>query len=102
MIAFVPADTSTLAVGRVIKFNDVKVSVGIIDISTFKSTGKFVCGKRGVYIVSPSMEMNLDNTEFYIYVNGKEFIKSSKHHNNGYLHSASVLKAIDLNTNDTI
>lgn len=97
MTAFVPADTSTLAIGRGIQFNDVKFSVGIRNISTFKNTGKFMCEKTGLYIVSVSMEMNYDNTEFY----GKEFTKSSKH-NNGYWHSASVLIAIELKTNDTV
>lgn len=42
-----------------------------------------------------------DGSELHIYVNGKEFTKSSKH-NNGYWHSDSVLIAIELNTNDTL
>ncbi|CAC5421385.1 unnamed protein product [Mytilus coruscus] len=101
MTAFVPVDTSRLSVGSVVKFSDVKFSIGIRTPSSFKNTGKFVCEKSGLYIVSASMEMNYDFSEFHIDVNSKVFTKNSKH-NSDYWHSTSVSIAIELNTNDTV
>ncbi|CAC5421383.1 unnamed protein product [Mytilus coruscus] len=102
MTAFVPVDTPGLGVGSVVKFSDVKFSVGIGTLSSFKNTGKFVCEKSGLYIVSASMDMNYDNSEFHIYVNGKIFTKSSKHNSYNYWRSTSVSVAIELKTNDNV
>ncbi|CAC5421386.1 unnamed protein product [Mytilus coruscus] len=48
MTAFVPADTSRLSVGSVVKFSDIKFNVGIGALSSFKHTGN-LCVKKVVY-----------------------------------------------------
>lgn len=42
----------TLSTGEAILFNVVKTQVGIDNLSTFTSTGKFTCTKPGLYLVS--------------------------------------------------
>ncbi|CAC5421366.1 unnamed protein product [Mytilus coruscus] len=78
MTAFVSSSTR-LSAGSVIKFSDVKFSEGINDLPTFKSTGKFKCGKSGLYIVSVTIEFSVNNSEFHMYVNGNVFTKNYKH-----------------------
>lgn len=102
MTAFVPTTTSRLSVGSVVKFSDVKFGVGIGNIQTFKKTGKFVCEKSGLYIVSSSIELNYNGGEFNIYVNGKVFTKNYKYDRSGWWHSTSVSIALELNANDTV
>lgn len=104
MTAFVvsTAEYMYLSVGSVVKFSDVKFSEGMGDLSTFKSTGKFKCGKRGLYIVSVTIMFNNNGSEFHIYLNGKVFTKNYKRQDNKWWHSSSAVIAIELNTNDTV
>ncbi|CAG2190468.1 unnamed protein product [Mytilus edulis] len=46
MTAFIP-NTVFIRFGSVVKFSDVRFSEGMGDLSTFKNTGKFKCGKSG-------------------------------------------------------
>ncbi|XP_076071307.1 uncharacterized protein LOC143042745 isoform X4 [Mytilus galloprovincialis] len=101
LTAFVSAQLS-LSVGSVVKFSDVKFSEGISDLSTFKSTGKFKCGKNGLYIVSVTIEFDINGSEFYIYVNGKVFTRNYKLQRSNWWHSSTAVIAIELNTNDTV
>ncbi|CAG2190469.1 unnamed protein product [Mytilus edulis] len=102
MTAFVPTFV-TLSVGSVVKFTDVKFSAGMGDLSTFKSTGQFKCGKRGfLYIVSVTIMFNINDSEFHIYLNGKVFTTNYKRQHDNWWHSSSAVIAIELNTNDTV
>lgn len=38
--------TSGTSANRIMKFGDVKFSIGINDLAAYKSTGKFVCEKK--------------------------------------------------------
>ncbi|CAC5421372.1 unnamed protein product [Mytilus coruscus] len=102
MTAFVPSTTTHLSVGSVVKFSVVKFSVGIGTLSSYINTGKFVCVKSGLYIVSTTVESNHNGAEFHIYVNGKLFTKTYKYDKNGWWHSTSVSIVIELNMNDTV
>lgn len=102
MTAFVPSTTKYLSVGSVVKFSDVKFSVGIGTLSSFKNSGKFMCVKSGLYIVSTTIETNNNGAEFHIYVNRKLFTKTYKYDKDGWWHSTSVAIVIELNINDTI
>lgn len=102
MTAFVPSPIKTYSIGSVVKFSDVKFNVGIDTLSSFKNTGKFVCEKNGLYIVSSSMEIGSNEAEFHIYVNGKVFTKNYKHDSSSWWHSSSVSIVIELKTNDTV
>ncbi|VDI69475.1 Hypothetical predicted protein [Mytilus galloprovincialis] len=101
MTGFLPSEVH-LNVGGVVKFSDVKFSEGMGDLSSFKSTGKFKCGKSGWYIVSVTIEFNNNHGEFHIYVNGKVFTKNYKLQQASWWHSSSAIIAIELNINDTV
>lgn len=101
MTAFVPKTTSRLGIGSFVKFSDVKFSIGIRNISSFKITGKFVCEKSGLYIVSVSIELDNNSAECQVYVNGKIFTKNYKYGNSYWL-STSASITIELKTNDSV
>ncbi|XP_071127419.1 uncharacterized protein [Mytilus edulis] len=92
----------SVSIGSVVKFSDVKFSEGMGDLSTFKSTGKFKCERSGLYILSVTLEFDVNGSEFYINVNGKVFTKNYKKQQSGWWHSSSAVIAIELNTNDTV
>lgn len=91
-----------MSVGSVVKFSDIKFSSGVGDLSTFKSTGKFKCEKSGLYIVSVSIEMDYNGSQFHIFVNGKIFSKTSKYQQSSWWLSVSAVITIELNMNDTV
>lgn len=62
--------TSSTSTNGILKFDDVKFSIGINDISAYKSTGKFVCGRKGLYIISASIMSFSNSGDYYIYLNG--------------------------------
>ncbi|CAG2187135.1 unnamed protein product [Mytilus edulis] len=62
---------STIKAGNVIKFNEVKFSVGISNLSTYKSNGKFICETSGLYMISTSIATDTaGNPEYGIIHNG--------------------------------
>lgn len=60
---------STSSVG-ILKFDDVRFSVGIRHLSAYTNTGKFICEKKGVYLFS-SILSTTNSAEYYIRMNGK-------------------------------
>lgn len=78
-----------LSSGEAVLFDDVKTQVGIDNLSTFISTGKFTCTKPGLYLVSiwvltPGQNKN---GMIYIYRNNKiltkTYINNSAHYDTG-------------------
>ncbi|CAG2198137.1 unnamed protein product [Mytilus edulis] len=68
MTAHLPSTTSAAGI---LKFSDVKLSVGLNNLSAYKNTGKFVCETKGLYMISPSIMADQTGAQFYIYLNGK-------------------------------
>ncbi|CAC5402657.1 C1QL [Mytilus coruscus] len=60
---------STVSGGKVVHFPIIKTNIGITDLSSYKSTGKFVCTVAGLYHVSAVMMSNTDGQYYYIYKN---------------------------------
>ncbi|XP_076071311.1 uncharacterized protein LOC143042745 isoform X7 [Mytilus galloprovincialis] len=56
----------------IMKFEDVKYSVGITNLSTFKSTGKFTCEHEGLYVISASVMSKTTGAYYYIRLNGND------------------------------
>ncbi|VDI22603.1 Hypothetical predicted protein [Mytilus galloprovincialis] len=66
-----PTSGGTVKAGNIIKFNDVKFSVGINNLSTYKSSGKFVCESSGLYLMSVSIASYKNgNPQYGIILNG--------------------------------
>lgn len=89
-------------VGSIIKFTNVKFSTGINNLSGYKSSGKFVCEKDGLYLISATVMYSWNDGEFYTYVNGKMYTQSYKHQESYWWHSSTAIIAIEPYTNDTV
>lgn len=92
----------TVSSGDAILFPDVRVQVGIDNMSTYLSTGKFVCSKPGLYLVSTWVLVPHGSSSFiYIYLNNKwvarSFTSNSNHYDTGI---ATV--ALELQINDKV
>lgn len=44
--------TSSTTANGILKFNDVRLSVGISNLSEYQSVGKFICERKGLYMIS--------------------------------------------------
>lgn len=56
--------------GDIMKFDDVKYSIGISNVSAYENTGKFICELEGLYIVSASVMSYTSAAQYYISLNG--------------------------------
>lgn len=95
------AQATTIS-GHIIQFNDVKFSFGINNLSTFKNNGKFVCEKKGIYLVSVTMTVRSSDSDsaFCIMHNGFNLCSSSQP-DSGY-RSYSITIVMNLKINDNV
>lgn len=92
---------NVLSVGETIKFDEVKTNVGIDNLSSFQSTGKFNCTKDGLYIVSIwvlAQAASRDNN-VYIYKNSNIVSKTYIYDNTYDTGPATVAVELDVNDN---
>lgn len=61
--------------GYIVKFQDIRTSVGITDKSLFISTGKFLCEQDGIYLLSATLEAYNTFINFDIYINDREYVR---------------------------
>ncbi|CAC5421362.1 unnamed protein product [Mytilus coruscus] len=54
----------------IMKFDDVKYSVGVSKLSTYMTTGKFACEHEGLYLISASVMSHTNSARYYIVLNG--------------------------------
>lgn len=66
MTACSNGDTSS----NIVKFPNILTSTGISDITSFKSTGKFVCEFPGLYFISSYIRTNDVSRTYYLKKNG--------------------------------
>ncbi|CAC5421381.1 unnamed protein product [Mytilus coruscus] len=101
MTAFLPSDVR-LIVGSLVQFSDVKFSAGMGNMIVFKRTGKFICEKEGLYIISVTILTVTNAGEFYLYVNGSIFATSYKYQSNAWWSSSSIIISLELQVNDSV
>ncbi|XP_071181351.1 myosin-11-like [Mytilus edulis] len=90
----------------IIRFDDVKFSIGINDLSSYKSTGKFTCETGGIYLISASIMSQTNDAYYHIILNGTTISAT----NIGYSssspltmhHTGSVVLARQLRPNDSV
>lgn len=93
----------TVSAGEAIVFNGVKTKVGIDNLSTFTSTGKFTCTKPGLYLVSIWVLTKGQNNPgtVFIYRNDKyltkTYISTTTHYDTG-----TATAAVELQLNDKV
>ncbi|XP_063448250.1 uncharacterized protein LOC134727792 [Mytilus trossulus] len=97
-----PSHTATIT-NTIIKFDDVKFSVGITNLATYKSTGKFTCEQEGLYIISASVMSLTNNAEYFIYLNGNPISDTFiGQHSNTNVHTGAVTVTRKLKLNDQV
>lgn len=107
-IVFFPVGFTSCAIssieymkGSVIQFPDVLSNVGISDIATFKSTGKFKCTMEGLFHVSVSILSNTKDTRFGIYMSG-HLVSKAYTYNTDIYQSGTGIAVVALNINDEL
>ncbi|CAC5421380.1 COL10A [Mytilus coruscus] len=92
-----PSKSETVK-NTIMKFDDVKYSVGITNLSSYKTTGKFTFEHKGLYLISASSDVR-----YYIKLN--ETIISYTYigqHGGGQVFAGAVTVTRKLNPNDQV
>ncbi|XP_052076028.1 uncharacterized protein LOC127714106 [Mytilus californianus] len=84
----------------ILKFSDVKFSVGITNLSAYKSTGKFECEMSGIYLVSASIVGTTKGVDLNINLNGN--IISYTRISEGNWQTGTAVLAVQLLNNDKL
>ncbi|VDH98354.1 Hypothetical predicted protein [Mytilus galloprovincialis] len=97
-----PSNSGTVA-KTIMKFNDVKFSVGITNLVLYKTTGKFTCEHEGLYLISASVTSYTSNAYFFINLNGNHISYTYiGEHSSTYGHTGAVTVTRKLNPNDQV
>lgn len=95
--------TGETITNTIMKFNDVKFSVGITNLALYKSTGKFTCEHEGLYLISASVMSYTSAAYYYIYLNGSKISETNiGQHSDNYSHTGAVTITWKLNLNDQV
>ena len=85
------------------KFNVIETQVGITKLSEFRSSGKFICEKKGLYLISVYMYSDTNGAQYYIYKNrhivSKLYIGT---HSIGWAHTGTGVVSVDLQVGDAV
>lgn len=63
------SSTVTKPAGYIVKFDDLRTSVGVKNITPFRTTGKFTTEVEGLYLVSASIHTTTTFGYYHIYKN---------------------------------
>ena len=83
-----------------VKFNQVTLNVGIKNIDSFKSSGKFICEIPGLYLISTSIMAATTDTDFYVFRNNEMIAQGAMGYEAWFTSSAVVI--LHLSVNDSI
>lgn len=88
----------------IIQFDDVKFSVGIKNISTFKRSGNFVCEKEGVYLIAVTVSAKDSHANFCVRRDNTSPVACARigQPSGADYHSGASVIAQPLHVNDTI
>jgi hypothetical protein len=64
-------------VHTLIRFDEVRTHVGIVDLAAVRNSGRFTCEKDGLYQISVVMNSPIANAQFSVQLNASE--KKVKH-----------------------
>lgn len=101
MIAY--PSTSGIVATTIMKFDNVKYSVGVTNLAAYKTTGKFLCEKEGLYIISASVMSYTDEATYYIYLNGNNIsVTGIADHTGSYFFTGAVTIIQKLRPSDQV
>ncbi|CAG2244885.1 unnamed protein product [Mytilus edulis] len=87
----------------VLKLDEVVLDIGINNLLTFKSTGKFVCEQTGLYMISVSIMSNTNGAIFFIYLNGNRISTTYiATQDKGWWHTGTTVVAVQLKIDDRL
>lgn len=88
---------------QIVQFSEIRTDIGIADLSSYKSTGQFVCTVAGLYHISAVMMSNTNDASYYIYKKNSKIFTTfyGKIDSNYYKTRTSVIVTI-LNVGDEI
>ncbi|CAC5395877.1 unnamed protein product [Mytilus coruscus] len=86
---------------HIVKFSTVNFQVGINNLYSFKSSGKFVCEIPGLYYISAQIRTRDDNYDFCVRKNGK-IIASSRSDSGDTLSANPISAVVELQLKDTL
>ncbi|VDI06924.1 Hypothetical predicted protein [Mytilus galloprovincialis] len=90
----------------IIKFDNVAFSVGIKNLTAFKNSGKFVCEKEGLYILSVKIYSNTNGAHFYISLNGNTIsytkVSYNSNHPSAMENTSTAVLTVQLRLNDSV
>ncbi|XP_076071306.1 uncharacterized protein LOC143042745 isoform X3 [Mytilus galloprovincialis] len=97
-----PSADATIT-NTIMKFDDVKYSVGITNLSTYKSTGKFTCEHEGLYLISASLMSYTSGAYYHIRLNGDDISQTYiGFHSGTRTFTGAVTVTRKLNPNDQV
>lgn len=88
--------------GNVIRFNNIRLSVGIANISAFKNTGKFVCEKEGLYLMAATVASNVYSNFCTHQGNTQVSCTEIGQHTGNAWHSGTSVATLHLLVNDNV
>lgn len=98
--------TSSPSANGIIKFNNVLFSVGYNNLPGYKSSGKFICEKSGIYVISASILSNVNGATFYLHLNNNAitstYISYDSNHPSRVEHTGTIVLALQLHPNDSV
>lgn len=102
MTAHSPRDID-ISDGDIMKFDDVKYSIGISNVSAYENTGKFICELEGLYIIAASVMSQTVGASYYIRLN-KQFISNTYigDHSGNHYFTGAVTVTRKLNPADQV
>ncbi|XP_071123138.1 uncharacterized protein [Mytilus edulis] len=89
----------------ILKFNDEHCSVGITNLTAYRTTGKFTCEHEGLYIISASLMSFTGGANYHISLNGKAISQTDIDHSGGGANEdriGAVTLTWKLNLNDQV
>lgn len=103
MTAHLSTDSSP---SGILKFDDVKFSVGINNLTTYKNTGKFVCERKELYMISSTIMSEANGAHYVMYLNGIKlsdtYIGYSSSPPSTMYHTGTAVLARQLLPNDSV
>lgn len=89
----------------IMKFDNVIYTVGYNNLS-YKSTGKFICERSGLYLISPSIISRKNNARYYLYLNDKAILNTYISYNSDNPSATEItgmiVLTLQLNPNDSV
>lgn len=88
--------------GTIVNFGNVKTSIGISGMSSFKSSGKFKCEIEGLYSVSILLNAYNTNVNYQIYLNGNVYAQVNEYNNKALFQGGAITVILNLHTTDIL